>query len=46
MVEENHEVVKAPDLDAGTAKPDTGKPDPGKPGAKGNARTATHKKGG
>jgi OOP family OmpA-OmpF porin len=41
VVEEKHEVVKAPDVDAGSAKPDTGNP-----GAKGNARTATHKKGG
>ncbi len=41
VVEEKHEVVKAPDLDAGAANPDTSKP-----GAKGNPRAATHKKGG
>lgn len=40
VVEEKHEVVKAPDLDAGAARPAPGKPD-----ARGHAATATPRKG-
>lgn len=41
VVEEKHEVVTAPDVDAGAAKPDTGKSD-----AKTHPKTTTPKKGG